>query len=234
MTMYHDCYVEPVFVASETPFSPSELSLADTNFGEAAINFIENSRNQWNNNGGTSPKNNNRQTEGDRIYSDFVLTFGYQDLALNGYVMVDGVKKYYQPGFVLEKVAEVGEETKTAQAYKTLYASTENSAFVEYYITGSGSEPEGYDSTKFLTKSSIKATQLDNKNQMKYSFSLPVRDDNDLAHDTKGYKNYVYRAYSYLKAPDGTLLKVSEPVYFTIYDMASVNNGTIYTGGGQS
>ena len=148
--------------------------------------------------------------------------------------MVDGVKMYYQPGFVLEKVAEVGEKTNTAQEYKDQYASTENSAFVEYYITGSGSAPAGYDSTKFLTKSSIKATQLDNKNQMKYSFSLPVRDDRDLTKDTNGYKNNVYRAYSYLKAPDGTLLKVSEPVYFTIYDMASVNNGTNYTGGGQS
>ena len=37
-------------------------------------------------------------------------------------------------------------------------------------------------------------------------------------------KNYVYRAYSYIKI--GNNIVLSDPVYFTIYDVATINNGT--------
>ena len=40
-----------------------------------------------------------------------------------------------------------------------------------------------------------------------------------------GNKNYVYRAYSYLKKTEGNVVEyISTPVYFTIYDMASIAN----------
>ena len=60
---------------------------------------------------------------------------------------------------------------------------------------------------------------------MKYSFNITNKAYSTLAESDN--KNYVYRAYSYLKITNGstTTVVVSDPVYFTIYDMATINPG---------
>ena len=235
MTMYHDCKVVPVFMEGG-PFSPKALSEADSIGGEAVITFIENSRNQWNENGSTTNRNTsneNRRVAGDRIYTDFLLTFGHNDTILNsGYEVINGQKKYYEPGFVLEQVGTVGEDgTKTPAQYKEQYKETVDKNKVKYYIDNTSvTKPDDYDASQFLANAKVSLSDLDNKNQMKYMFSVPARTDGTLAEDTV-YKNYIYRAYCYLKAPNGTILIVSDPAYFTIYDMASITDANSSEGG---
>ena len=117
-------------------------------------------------------------------------------------------------------------------------------------------------SGSFLLKEEYSAGALDNKNEIEYSTSIPV-----ISHSTGAaldYKNYVYRAYAYLKDYTiagsqseytwngesisdedwraissgnhiGSVLEISAPIYFTIYNIASVDNGTpFHDKGGQS
>ena len=229
MTMYQDCYVEPVYEASPADFDPSARSLADTQNGEARISFIENSRNQWNEQGGGTGMIGDRLQAGDRIYSDFLLTFGYQDRLLNT-TNHGGVS---QAGFVLEQVRELDTAdaqgkyyTKKASEYAAEYSDTSMDTLktnVRSYIGGT-------DVPGFVAKPKIDLSGLDNKNQTKYSLNMKNKAYATLAEGTA--KNYVYRAYSYLKV--GNDIVVSDPVYFTIYDMASIELGQTDAQGGQS
>ena len=72
-------------------------------------------------------------------------------------------------------------------------------------------------------KSEFTLAELDNKNRINYYYSLPNIKHSDLTATTR--KNMVYRAYSYLRN-GSALVMVSEPVYFTIYDIASIANST--------
>lgn len=72
-------------------------------------------------------------------------------------------------------------------------------------------------------KSEFTLEELDNKNRINYYYSLPNIKHSDLTATTR--KNMVYRAYSYLRN-GSALVMVSEPVYFTIYDIASIANST--------
>lgn len=224
MTMYQDCYVEPVYEASSADFDPSARSLADTKNGEAIISFIENSRNQWNEQGGGTGMTGDKLKAGDRIYSDFLLTFGYKDRLLNS-ADKGGVEA---AGFVLEQVAELDKNgdkyvTKSASEYAAAYKDTVNKDNVKTYIAGQTVDG-------FVNKSTIDLSGLDNKNQTKYSFSIKNKAYGTLEEGTA--KNYVYRAYSYLKV-EGNIV-VSDPVYFTIYDIASIELGQTDAQGGQS
>ena len=71
-----------------------------------------------------------------------------------------------------------------------------------------------------------------NKNRIEYYFSMAVRSHTGEFVDN-GAKNYVYRAYSYIKDSSGAVQLFSKPLYFTIYDMASIENaqaGLMYDG----
>ena len=294
MTMYQDSYVEAVYVEKGTDranMTQQQKEAADTDqvSNGAVINFLENSRNQWNNNGGTLygdlyEKIASRVPKGDRIFSDFLLSFHMEnDITLAGDlsktvkeqaideqgnsvvddegnpVMVD--KSYpiyqngntinYQIGVVIERVGELSKNAEekyyveSQATYKAKYDSAEQKNNVETYLTA-GNNPD----SKYL-KDEFSAKALDNKNEMEYSYSLPVNSA------TTQREKYVYRAFAYLKDytidPDatytfngttiaatelgnhtGAILNVSDPVYFTIYDMASIQDGQTYTGGGQS
>ena len=226
MTMYQDCYVEPIYAATPTDFDPSSRSYADTENGEAIISFIENSRNQWNEKGGGAEMTGDRLQAGDRIYSDFLLTFGYKDRLLNS-ANNGGVEA---AGFVLEQVAELDKEgdkyvTKSASEYAEEYKNTVDKEKVKNYLNSEAQAENG-----FVNKSMIDLNSLDNKNQTKYSFSIKNKAYGNL--EEGNAKKYVYRAYSYLKV--GNDIVVSDPVYFTIYDMASIELGQTNAQGGQS
>ena len=228
MTMYQDSYVEAVYDTTETSFNPSAQSYADTENGEARIAFMETSRNQWNNNG--DPVTN--KLAGDRIYTDFQLTFGYKDILLN-----TAVESGIKTGFVMEQVALLDEEggkfvTKTESEYKTRYdgdtaqKTTRENAVKAYIADKSKSTyTDALGAHTFKLNSNIALATLDNKNQCKHSVDMSnkvLRGDN-LEEGT--LKNYVYRAYTYIQLSDGSIV-LSDPVYFTIYDVATINNGT--------
>ena len=227
MTMYQDSYVEPIYSTTATEFSPSEASYQDTKDGEATISFIETSRSSWNEGGAPDQSTDARKEAGDRVYSDFLLTFGYKDKQLNTYRgNVDGAN--VKIGFVLERVAELDKDTtgkyvtKSQKYYKDTYDSGDEGidenrlkSYIRGEATGSNPVP-----TDFLMKQNIAFSSLDNKNQMKYSLDMKNKEFSTLANPDNPYRNYVYRAYTYTNV--GGNVVVSTPVYFTIYDMASI------------
>ncbi len=227
MTLYQDSYIEPIYKSAaeggSTSFRPSDASYEDTKGGEATISFIETSRSSWNEDGAPDQSTDAKKKAGDRVYSDFLLTFGYKDKQLNsGNGTIDGVD--VKIGFVLERVAEldkVGDKyvTKSQAEYKTAYDNGIDDNKVINYINGATVD-------NFLLKDNIAFSTLDNKNQMKYSLDMKNKEFSTLAEPTSPYRNYVYRAYTYTKIGDDNVV-VSTPVYFTIYDIASIENGTV-------
>ena len=222
MSMYQDSYVEPIYMTADEPgarttYDPSAVSAQDTASGEARINFIENSRNQWNNNGAQDLSTDDQKQAGDRVYSDFLLTFGYKDQLLKSKTDVKNA------GFVLEQVRELDKNsddkyvTKTEKEYQTQYAASISTAknnaktFIQNGTTTFGG-------STFVAKNEVNLTQLDNKNQTKFSFNFKNKAYGNLNPGTA--KNYVYRAYSYILVGDTYV--ISDPVYFTIYDIASI------------
>lgn len=319
MTFYQDTYVEPIYIPASDPdaaLSPSEREAKDAGsilYGGAIINFMENSRNQWNDGGGnlygsTYENISSRINQGDRVFSDFLLSFNYLGQMLNSslgkYIEVDATDELgnvlkdengntikrkvfipfkkggpdgstinYKAGFVLEEVAEIedtngdgdlSDEIKSQAEYNEQYNSAEADGNPEAktqmdsalaYIN-SGTNPGG----KFIVNDLFSATGLDNKNEIQYSTSLPI-----ISHSTGAAnirKNKIYRAYAYLRdcttggsksdyywnyetisdedfsalsGHSGQVLEISKPVYFTIYNIASVQNGTPFDDkGGQS
>ncbi len=214
LTMYQDSYVEAVYTDAQIDYNPSARSLEDTQDGEAKIGFIENSRNQWNSNGGGEGMTGNNLLAGDRLYSDFLLTFGYRDQLLKGNTAVS------KAGLVLEQVRLLDEDgyggyvTKTASEYAGEVTAEQKTAAInnaKAYISGTNLPG-------FVANSTVNLSQLDNKNQTKFSFNFKNKDYGTLNDGTA--KNYVYRAYSYIVVNGVTV--ISDPVYFTIYDLASI------------
>lgn len=229
MTMYQDSYVTAVYTKGQADYNPSARSYEDTANGEARINFIENSRNQWNSGGAPDLSKANQQAAGDRIYSDFLLTFGYQDLQLNTLNSTN-----IKTGFVVEKVAELdtgtlGYETKTQSEYhhNDKYGSSEAAAKtkVEDMVKAGKTTDTGVDvktgvTSSFIMNVNVDLKQLDNKNQMKYSLNMKNKEYATNGEPDDPYRKYVFRAYTYIK--NGDTVVVSDPTYFTIYDMASI------------
>lgn len=229
LTIYQDSIIKAVY-GNVTSVSPSDQALADDNDiaekGKATITFMENSRTQWtasnndpvitSNNGKTVP--DSYQNGGDRIYTDFLISYTYKDLLLK-----DSTKLGFTPGLVVETAGELPKEngeyvTKDQEYYKTHYVTTKTPEALNSFIQDTSKSADG----KYL-KSEFKLTELDNKNRINYYYSLPNIKHSNLTATTR--KNMVYRAYSYLRN-GSSLVMVSEPVYFTIYDIASIANST--------
>ena len=229
LTIYQDSIIKAVY-GNETSVSPSDQAWADDNDitekGKATITFMENSRTQWtasdNNPAITSDKGKNvpisYQNGGDRIYTDFLISYTYKDLLLN-----ESTNLGFIPGLVVETAGELPKEngeyvTKDQEYYKTHYDTTKTPEALNSFIQDTSKSADG----NYL-KSEFKLTELDNKNRINYYYSLPNIKHSDLTATTR--KNMVYRAYSYLRN-GSALVMVSEPVYFTIYDIASIANST--------
>ena len=288
MTFYQDTIVEPVYElagTSGTDLTPAQLETIDTtNGGGTNITFLENSRNQWNRNGGFNQEIDSRKPQGDRVYSDFLLSFSWNDIMLRTALskkitdtvgegedavevtsfvpyLVNGADLHYSGGLVIEKVAAAPDITntsdiKTQDQYRQEYGYTDALVTAATDFINSGKPNDG----NFLLNETFSAAGFDNKNQFEYSTSFANKSHTDLS--PREYKSYVYRAYTYLRDYDGStattgncmvngsaasadevnkikthngeLLKVSKPVYFTIYEMATIENGTTYTGQGES
>ena len=221
LSLYQDSIITPVFDADSEGTTPHERALRDDNArndpyntdGRATITLMENSRMQW-----TTGRDGNNLPDtyangGDRIYTDFLISYTYNDLQLR--TDTTGMKA----GIVIETVRDLdmvdgNYVTKDQIDYKNSDDSSVDKSAVEAYIkNGTGS--------KFL-KSEFNVTKLDDKNRMNYYYSLP--NISQSTHQPTERKNKLYRAYSYLKDSDSNVLLISDPIYFTIYDIASIEN----------
>ena len=195
------------------------------------IAFLENSRNQYNNNGG----NTRPGAAADVIYSDFLLNFNYN--ATDGLAQLNKLDANTKmAGLVIEavnymdyEVDEGGESTKNFDFDKNYsevakFNENENAkkTAIKEWLEGQRSQPE------HCVKSEFDVTALDNKNCKQYYYSLNNRklsSDGQLLNTSQNrYK--VFRAYAYIGdvvANQNGLanVKLSDPVYFTIYDVGS-------------
>ena len=195
----------------------------DTNAVSARIEFLENSRNQWNSVKGTAS-----WSVADRVISDFVLSFDYQKQQIN---TISGMKA----GIVYETVGSLdtdasGNVTETdrnvyAQRHSSDDLATLKSAVTTFIGTGASSS-DTYLKSEFSTyRDTTKPSNLinyrnglDNKNEIEYYYTVA-------ANGIKQRELKYYRVYSYLKNASGTVVAVSDPIYLTIYDIASIKNG---------
>ena len=296
MTFYQDTIVTPVYEAegeAGVELSPSQLEARDTEGGNGVnITFLENSRNQWNDNGGVEQERSDIRESGDRVYCDFLLSFAHNDNMLQSPLgklktevknegtdeettvttfvpyMINGTEVYYSGGIVIETVGEMQDENKdekidekdilTQAQYRNKYGYDNSlSGNVEKYLNGQSDH-----GVNVAISETFSAKGFDNKNQFEYSTSFANRQHGNLS-VARTWKTKVYRAYTYLRDYDGSaatasnlkwdnqpvtseteissitshsgaLIKVSMPVYFTIYEMASIQDGAEYNGQGES
>ncbi len=233
MTFYQDTIVEPVYELAgsvDTNLTPAELEARDTaDGGGTNITFLENSRNQWNRNGGNNQEIPSREKQGDRVYSDFLLSFSWDDIMLRTALskkitetvgegeqaeevtsfvpyLVNGADLHYSGGLVIEKVAAAPaitstSEIKTQDEYRNLYGYGDDLVTAATnYINNNNNNTNG---GSFLLNETFSAAGFDNKNQFEYSTSFANKSHDDLSVD-RPYKTYVYRAYTYLRDYDGS------------------------------
>ncbi len=195
-----------------------------------------------------------RQKGADVVYSDFLLSFNnvaYDEL---GPIRLDKLEDgEMEAGLIIERVGAIGEGgVLSEEEYRALYGDTITNISA---TGGSSGAPKddlvkklnsvigGTTQTGYL-KSAFDANEVDNKNRVDYYYGLLnrlVKDANHYEYDSyKSNRDNVYRAYAYIKktatTPAGVKLKsessddasfvISQvPVYFTIYDIASIENG---------
>ena len=263
--LFTDVIVEPIYTqlaeGEAIPTSQSEQSKDDDN--GITIAFIENSRNQYNNNGkgdnaASAGMPSSRFVAGDRIYTDFLLSF-------NNVIKDDqgNVKKInaldsdkYKVGMIIETVDDIqkvdGEYvTKTNAEYQAEYGATlteissklsgvdgsgttvtvnrenELKNFVNYCMTEDKTSQGNFLISQFSN------SELDNKNRIRYFYTLPNRRHNAELTDDLPRRFKVYRAYAYIKDIEKNNITISQsPVYFTIYDIGSIQNAAEATKAG--
>ena len=243
--LFMDSIIEPVYAdtwaqSTGNPHAPTNYKDYERYNPEIQIQgdginiaFLENSRNQYNNGGnGTRPVNTEAA---DVIYSDFLLNFNYN--ATEGLVQLNqlGADKK-KAGLVIEAVDYMDYEKENgvpttnfdfdknySEVAKFNENETSQKAAITNWLQGQRSQPE------HCVKSEFDVTALDNKNCKQYYYSLNNRklsSDGQLLNTTQNrYK--VFRAYAYIGnvVPNYNTklasVQISDPVYFTIYDVGS-------------
>ena len=235
------CYFQGFnFVALDNYTVTAVYDTQSTDISKSGIytgaSYLETSRNQWNGNATTGEIDHytvdpstgkkkasaaDRAAAADLLYNDFVLNYNYNGVDIyKGESDSDGIQDL---GVVVERIKELdinqdGSKNTNIANYTSV---AENLDTVRGVINGTSTN------SKFI-KDSIAKTALDNKNRIKfyeafYNGAGWVKDNQDYA-SKYAYKNYVYRAYTYIKYTDGqgqTQIQLSVPTYFTMYDEAT-------------
>ena len=210
---YDNYIITPVYGASTV--EPSDFG-KNTN-----ITYVETNRNQWNTNGTDYDYKTQKDKAADLLYNDFIVAYNYDGKDIfNG----DADGEISELGVVVERIQKL--EIKDDGTYDTTlsrYTGIEtHENEVDKVINGTSTE-------KNYTKHAIATNNLDNKNRIQ--FYNGVYNTAGWKQNTEGgtptayytYKNYVYRAYSYMKLTNGTIIKSAVPAYFTMYDVATAD-----------
>ena len=253
LAIYQDSYVEPVYTEltdkeKADGYTPTPHAEAMKDNTGATITFMENSRNQYNKSGCGSETKASRKLQGDRVFTDFLISFA-SDSDVKYNTFGNGT---YTAGIAIERVAklpknEMGDYyTQAETVYQTAYGKTlsdirpidgskytTKAAEVKAFIEGSNdfTTDSNTENKVVFQRSEFDANKLDNKNRLDYYYSMSVRNhQGDFVNNHNS--EYIYRAYSYIKDSSDKVVMLSEtPLYFTIYDMASIANaadGTVY------
>ena len=214
---YDNCWIVPVYGESSTPVASVKEVYTSTQ-------FMEVTRNQWTADNAdsftgfdvdTMTTLNDFKTDygEDKLYADFVLNFFYNGKQLS---VFDPNSENVQAGVLIQRLDLDKNETGTgyitdldhyANKYdETALTQAKNDAIKK--ITTNKSDITS-------VKQQINNNRLDNKNRLQYYTRFNnVKDNSD----------YVFRLYTYIQytnAEGQKVVELSNPVYFTFYDIAN-------------
>ena len=237
---YQDSIVYAVYGEGEE----NKYDVARATESSANLSFLENSRNQWNIQATGSQivsdfNGANNVKYGDRLFSDFVIDFHYvkdgKNLLLNEITDTEN----YKTGLLIETVRELTSaevdtvNKKMLKTDKQIAESFKASENIEAksnalaFLSGDNTNASKYINSK------IDIGKFDNKNELEYAYSFANISQSKEYRNRTERKMKVYRAYAYLintgagtdtSGQPADVQIISEPVYFTIYDMASIEN----------
>lgn len=216
---YDNCWIVPVYGKSSTPVASVEEVYTSTQ-------FMEVTRNQWtavDADSFTGFDADNMKTldkaedfikgDGeDKLYADFVLNFFYNGKQLS---VFDPTSSKVQTGIVMQKLKL--ENDSIGVGY-----NTDMKYYANKYINDLPTAAEDAKSLILTGKSSIESltkqidnNRLDNKNRLQYYARF---------NNTEANVNCVYRVYTYIKYVNESnepVVKLGDPIYFTLYDVAN-------------
>lgn len=214
---YDNCWIVPVYGGSSTPSASVEEVYTSTQ-------FMEVTRNQWTaENAGsfttgfdvdtlTTLNDFNKEKDEDKLYADFVLNFFYNGKQLS---VFDPNSLKVQAGVLIQRLDLDNNDTTGC--------ITDLDHYAKKYTPKELADAEKDAIRKITTnksvipsvKKQINNNRLDNKNRLQYY---------TLFNNVKGNNNCVFRLYTYIQytGADGKpVVKLSNPVYFTFYDIAN-------------
>lgn len=216
---YDNCWIVPVYGESSTPVaSVKEVS--------TSTQFMEVTRNQWtaktdsafagfdadSMNTLDTNKDFIKGNDEDKLYADFVLNFFYNGKQLS---VFDPNSSKVQTGIVMQKLEL--EKDSIGVGY-----NTDMKYYANKYIDDLPTAAEDAKSKILTGKSNIESltkqidnNRLDNKNRLQYYARF---------NNTETNANCVYRVYTYIKYLDESnkpVIKLGDPIYFTLYDIAN-------------
>lgn len=217
---YDNCWIVPVYGKSSTPVaSVKEVS--------TSTQFMEVTRNQW-----TADTNSNfagfdaddmtslntakdfiKEKGEDKLYADFVLNFFYNGKQLS---VFDPNSENVKAGVLIQRLEL--DENETGTGYITDLDYYANKKFTPEQLDAAKNDAinkiNNAPSTITSVKQPIANSRLDNKNRLQYYTRFNNVVDNS---------NYVFRLYTYIQYTDanGKQVELSDPVYFTFYDIAN-------------
>ena len=217
---YDNCWIAPVYGESSTPVaSVKEVS--------TSTQFMEVTRNQWTAETDSSfagldadsmtslntAKDFIKEKGEDKLYADFVLNFFYNGKQLS---VFDPDSKDVKAGVLIQRLALDKNETGTGYITDLdYYANKYNETDLEQAKNDAIQKITTGTSNIKSVKQQINNSRLDNKNRLQYY---------TLFNNVKGNNDCVFRLYTYIQYTDAsgeTVVKLSNPVYFTFYDIAN-------------
>lgn len=217
---YDNCWIVPVYGESSTPVaSVKEVS--------TSTQFMEVTRNQWT--AGNADSFNGFDADSmttldkaedfikgngeDKLYADFVLNFFYNGKQLN---VFDPNSNNVKAGVLIQRLELDENETGTGCITDlNHYANKYSKAELEQAKNDAINKITTGNSVITSVKQQINNSRLDNKNRLQYYTRFNnVKDNSD----------YVFRLYTYIQYNDADgqpVVELSNPVYFTFYDIAN-------------
>lgn len=215
---YDNCWIAPVYGVSSTPVaSVKEVS--------TSTQFMEVTRNQWTAvdadsftgfdvESMTTHKDFNTDYGEDKLYADFVLNFFYNGKQLS---VFDPNSEKVKAGVLIQRLEL--DENKTGPGYITDLDYYANEKFTLEQLDAAKKDAinkiNNAPSTITSVKQPIANSKLDNKNRLHYY---------TIFNNVKGNNDCVFRLYTYVQYNDTngkSVVELSNPVYFTFYDIAN-------------
>lgn len=220
---YDNCWIVPVYGESSTPVA----SVKDVS---TSTQFMEVTRNQWTANNADSftgfDADNMKTLDSaqdfikvkgeDKLYADFVLNFFYNGKQLS---VFDPKSEKVETGVLIQRLELDG--NKNGPGYITDLDYYANKKFTLEQLDAAEKDAinkinnPNAPSTIKSVKQPIANSKLDNKNRLHYY---------TIFNNVKGNNNCVFRLYTYIQYTNASgekAVQLSNPVYFTFYDIAN-------------